>query len=32
MNLDRHITAHVDLFKHLVRGDGESAEATRELL
>ena len=29
MNLDRHITAHVDLFKHLVRGDGESAEATR---
>jgi len=29
MNLDRHITAHVDMFKHLVRGDGESAEATR---
>jgi poly(3-hydroxybutyrate) depolymerase len=29
MNLDRHVTAHVDLFKHLVRGDGESAEATR---
>ena len=29
MNLDRHITAHVDLFKHLVRGDGESAAATR---
>ncbi len=29
MNLDRHITAHVDLFNHLVRGDGESAEATR---
>jgi poly(3-hydroxybutyrate) depolymerase len=29
MNLDRHITAHVDLFRHLVRGDGESAEATR---
>ncbi len=29
MNLDRHITAHLDLFKHLVRGDGESAEATR---
>ncbi len=29
MNLDRHITAHVDMFNHLVRGDGESAEATR---
>jgi poly(3-hydroxybutyrate) depolymerase len=29
MNLDRHVTAHVDMFKHLVRGDGESAEATR---
>src|SRR5579872_6067744 len=29
MNLDRHITAHVDLFKHLVEGDGESAEATK---
>jgi len=29
MNLDRHVTAHFDLFRHLVRGDGESAEATR---
>ncbi len=29
MNLDRHVNAHVDLFHHLVRGDGESAEATR---
>ena len=29
MNLERHVTAHVDLFKHLVRGDGESAGATR---
>jgi poly(3-hydroxybutyrate) depolymerase len=29
MNLDRHVSAHFDLFKHLVRGDGESAEATR---
>jgi poly(3-hydroxybutyrate) depolymerase len=29
MNLDRHMTAHFDLFRHLVRGDGESAEATR---
>ena len=30
MNLDRHVTAHVDLFNHLVRGDGESATATRK--
>jgi poly(3-hydroxybutyrate) depolymerase len=29
MNLDRHVTAQFDLFKHLVRGDGESADATR---
>jgi poly(3-hydroxybutyrate) depolymerase len=29
MNLDRHVTAHMDLFKHLVRGDGESAGATQ---
>ncbi len=29
MNLDRHVTAHVDMFKHLVRGDGESAAAHR---
>lgn len=29
INLDRHVTAHLDLFKHLVRGDGDSAEATR---
>ena len=29
MNLDRHVMAHMDLFKHLVRGDGEGAEATR---
>jgi poly(3-hydroxybutyrate) depolymerase len=26
MNLDRHINAHWDMFKHLVEGDGESAE------
>jgi poly(3-hydroxybutyrate) depolymerase len=25
MNLDRHISAHKDLFLHLVRGDGDSA-------
>jgi poly(3-hydroxybutyrate) depolymerase len=30
MNLDRHVTAHVDLFKHLVAGDGESADATKK--
>jgi poly(3-hydroxybutyrate) depolymerase len=29
MNLDRHVTAHVDLFHHLVKGDGDSAEATK---
>ncbi|MFV0297910.1 MAG: polyhydroxyalkanoate depolymerase [Hyphomicrobiaceae bacterium] len=26
MNLDRHLNAHKDLFFHLVRGDGDSAE------
>ena len=30
MNLDRHLTAHYDMFKHLVRGDGDSAEKHRE--
>jgi poly(3-hydroxybutyrate) depolymerase len=29
MNLDRHVTAHFDHYKHLVRGDGESAAAHR---
>ncbi len=29
MNLDRHVDAHVNLFHHLVKGDGESAEATQ---
>jgi poly(3-hydroxybutyrate) depolymerase len=29
MNLDRHVTAHFDMFNHLVRGDGESAAAHR---
>jgi poly(3-hydroxybutyrate) depolymerase len=28
MNLDRHVGAHMNLFKHLIRGDGESAAAT----
>ncbi len=30
MNLDRHVNAHKDLFRHLVRGDGNSAEKHRE--
>jgi poly(3-hydroxybutyrate) depolymerase len=29
MNLDRHVGAHMNLFRHLVRGDGESAESHR---
>jgi poly(3-hydroxybutyrate) depolymerase len=30
MNLDRHMTAHLDMFRHLVKGDGDSAEKHRE--
>jgi poly(3-hydroxybutyrate) depolymerase len=30
MNLDRHIEAHQNLFKHLVQGDGDSAQKHRE--
>jgi poly(3-hydroxybutyrate) depolymerase len=30
MNLDRHVTAHQDMYKHLVEGDGDSAEKHRE--
>jgi poly(3-hydroxybutyrate) depolymerase len=30
MNLDRHVTAHWDMYKHLVDGDGDSAEKHRE--
>lgn len=30
MNLDRHLIAHADLFRHLIRGDGDSAEKHRE--
>ena len=30
MNLERHVTAHSDLFRHLVKGDGDSAEKHRE--
>lgn len=29
MNLDRHLIAHHDMFKHLVTGDGDSAEKHR---
>jgi poly(3-hydroxybutyrate) depolymerase len=30
LNLDRHINAHLDLFKHLVVGDGDSAQMHRK--
>ena len=30
MNLDRHVTAHADMFHHLVTGDGDSAEKHRD--
>src|SRR6201987_573461 len=30
MNLDRHLDAHKDLFMHLVKGDGDSAQKHRE--
>ena len=30
MNLDRHVNAHIDMFRHLVAGDGDSAEKQRE--
>jgi len=30
MNLDRHLEAHRDLFLHLVKGDGDSAQKHRE--
>ena len=30
MNLDRHIEAHRDLFMHLVKGDGDSAQKHKE--
>jgi poly(3-hydroxybutyrate) depolymerase len=30
MNLDRHVNAHVEMFNHLVEGDGDSAERHRE--
>ena len=30
MNMDRHVTAHYEMFKHLVSGDGDSAERHRD--
>lgn len=30
MNIDRHMNAHYEMFKHLVQGDGDSAEKHRE--
>jgi poly(3-hydroxybutyrate) depolymerase len=30
MNMDRHVSAHLDMFKHLVEGDGDSAEKHRD--
>jgi len=30
MNMDRHVNAHVSMFNHLVKGDGDSAEKHRE--
>jgi len=30
MNLGNHMTSHWEMFKHLVRGDGEGADATKE--
>jgi poly(3-hydroxybutyrate) depolymerase len=30
MNMDRHVNAHVDMFRHLVKGDGEPAEKHRD--
>ena len=30
MNFDKHVNAHVDMFNHLVDGDGDSAEKHRD--
>jgi poly(3-hydroxybutyrate) depolymerase len=30
MNIDRHVDAHLEMFNHLVKGDGESSEKHRE--
>ena len=30
MNMDRHVNAHQDMFRHLVKGDGDAAEKHRD--
>ncbi|MGA9599591.1 MAG: polyhydroxyalkanoate depolymerase [Methylocystis sp.] len=30
MNIERHVSAHVEMFEHLVEGDGDSAEKHRD--
>ena len=30
MNMDRHLTAHWDMYQHLVRGDGESVDKQQD--
>jgi poly(3-hydroxybutyrate) depolymerase len=30
MNIDRHVSAHFDMFNHLIDGDGDSAEKHRD--
>jgi len=30
MNIDRHVSAHIDMFNHLVENDGDSAERHRD--
>jgi poly(3-hydroxybutyrate) depolymerase len=30
MNFDRHVNAHLEMFNHLIEGDGDSAEKHRE--
>ncbi len=30
MNMDRHVNAHQDMFRHLVRGDGDAAKKHRD--
>jgi poly(3-hydroxybutyrate) depolymerase len=30
MNFDRHVSAHVDMFKHLVKGDEDSSDRQRD--
>jgi poly(3-hydroxybutyrate) depolymerase len=30
MNIDRHVSAHYEMYKHLIAGDGDSAEKHRD--